>query len=351
MKTKKFILLAALICCFGAGVANGQTTVASGTCGDNLTWVLTSDSTLTISGSGKMWHYPTTNVPWYSYRNMIKTLVIGESVTSIYDYAFLDCRGLTSVTIGYVTTIKHSSGLTWVNIGYPGILNYVRRDKIILTDEAYRYFEEAYRNLKEYKYIGKELYVCSKKDSYLIIQPIISDTIIVSYGYKYPNSYGDARNYNRVESKSGDALSYDYFTTDFRSLLELKDDKWWGNVVLTTQSTLNDLQAYYNNTGKTSAFQKEYNSWKQRLIKDYGQNYGTKIANGILETGMTKSMVKSMKKYYYEFKGSNTIVQGDVEYYEIQTLTTPSKYISKVSARKMLKFLNGKLIKIEPAKK
>jgi hypothetical protein len=256
-----------------------------------------------------------------------KTLVIGKSVTSIYDYAFLDCNGLTSVTISNPSILG-------------SIRKTVNRDKIILTDEARRSMEETYRFLKEYK----ELYVCSKKDSYLIIHPIIPD-IIFHDGYNY---YVSANIYH-VESKSGESWIYNYFTTDFSSLVTLKESDWLNNyAALTTQSALNNLQAYYNNTGKTSAFQKEYNSWKQRLIKDYGQNYGTKIANGILETGMTKSMVESMKKYYYKFKGSNTIVQGDVEYYEIITLTTPSKYISKVSALKELKFLNGKLIKISP---
>ena len=34
-----------------------ETGNASGTCGDNLTWTLTADGTLTISGSGEMNSY------------------------------------------------------------------------------------------------------------------------------------------------------------------------------------------------------------------------------------------------------------------------------------------------------
>ncbi len=62
---------------------------ASGTCGDNLTWVLDTDGTLTISGSGAMTNfYSNTNAPWYNYSSSIKKLVIKEGVTSIGNYAF-----------------------------------------------------------------------------------------------------------------------------------------------------------------------------------------------------------------------------------------------------------------------
>ena len=78
--------------------------IASGTCGadgDNLTWTLSCDSLLTISGSGAMEDYSSTGAPWYGdYRSKIKTLVIDDGVTSIGDYAFEGCSGLTSVTIG-----------------------------------------------------------------------------------------------------------------------------------------------------------------------------------------------------------------------------------------------------------
>ena len=73
----------------------------SGKCGDNLTWSLDTDTgVLTISGTGDMynWDY-SDDVPWYSNRSSIKTVVIGDSVTSIGACAFYNCTGLTSVTI------------------------------------------------------------------------------------------------------------------------------------------------------------------------------------------------------------------------------------------------------------
>ena len=80
-----------------------ETVIASGTCGaqgDNLTWVLTDNGVLTISGSGKMASYTDTSVsPWYSHRTKITSVVIEDGVTSLGNYAFYACYKLASVSI------------------------------------------------------------------------------------------------------------------------------------------------------------------------------------------------------------------------------------------------------------
>lgn len=77
--------------------------IASGTCGaqgENLTWVLTADGTLTISGSGKMQGYSDSSVaPWYPHRTKILSAVVEDGVTSIGDYAFYACLKLISVNL------------------------------------------------------------------------------------------------------------------------------------------------------------------------------------------------------------------------------------------------------------
>ena len=74
-------------------------TVASGDCGDNLTWTLDDKGTLTISGTGAMRNYDWNGSPWFSRSSSVKTVVIGSGVTGIGDCAFYFCEALTSVTI------------------------------------------------------------------------------------------------------------------------------------------------------------------------------------------------------------------------------------------------------------
>ena len=74
--------------------------IDSGTCGGDLTWVLTQDGTLTISGSGEMWGYTdSSTAPWYKNRENIVNAVVTSGVTSIGGLAFYGCSGLTSITI------------------------------------------------------------------------------------------------------------------------------------------------------------------------------------------------------------------------------------------------------------
>ncbi|MBR3817884.1 MAG: leucine-rich repeat protein [Clostridia bacterium] len=96
----------------------------SGTCGDNLTWTLdTNTGRLIINGSGEMYDWISgSSVPWYSYRSYIEKVRISNSVTSIGEYAFYDCSGLTSITIpDSVTSIGkyafyYCSGLSRITI-------------------------------------------------------------------------------------------------------------------------------------------------------------------------------------------------------------------------------------------
>ena len=74
----------------------------------DLTWTLTADGTLTISGTGAMKDY-SYDSPACDNSN-IKKVVIEEGVTSIGDSAFSDCRSLTDITIpGSVTSIGNGA--------------------------------------------------------------------------------------------------------------------------------------------------------------------------------------------------------------------------------------------------
>ena len=95
----------------------------SGTCGDNLTWIFTTaDSTLTISGTGEMYNYNSSDQPWYNFYQGIKNISISEGVTSIGNNAFSNYSTLMQITIpDGMTNIGNSafigcSALTQVTI-------------------------------------------------------------------------------------------------------------------------------------------------------------------------------------------------------------------------------------------
>ena len=96
---------------FGGGEFLGGTT-------GELTWTLTEDGVLTITGEGPMPDYrdggTSETPPWYPHVNRISSLTIGEGVTRIGDYAFMLCSFVTEVVIPESVT---SMG-DWAFYGY-----------------------------------------------------------------------------------------------------------------------------------------------------------------------------------------------------------------------------------------
>ena len=97
--------------------------ISSGICGDNATWVLDEDYTLTIFGTGEV-----TNGTWYDYdagvdyRKSIKSVVVEEGITGLTGYSggsstikvglFFACSNLTSITLPSTLT-NISNGCFW----------------------------------------------------------------------------------------------------------------------------------------------------------------------------------------------------------------------------------------------
>lgn len=92
--------------------------VAQGNCGDHLTWALSRDGVMTISGYGDMWNYRLsynsrsniykTNAPWMSASSSVavwKVEIVGN-VTSIGDYAFYRLKTLGYNTLYFPETLR-----------------------------------------------------------------------------------------------------------------------------------------------------------------------------------------------------------------------------------------------------
>ena len=131
---KKLSLLF-LICILSALSINA--TVYSGSCGangDNVKYSLdTSTGLLSITGTGAMTNYSSSSsVPWYSNRSYIKSVDIANGVTSIGDFAYQYCYGLTFINIPQSVTsigeraLANCSSLTSVTI--PPNVTSIRRE-------------------------------------------------------------------------------------------------------------------------------------------------------------------------------------------------------------------------------
>ena len=101
--------------------------IASGYCGaegdgSTLTWQLTCDSVLTISGEGNMADYTNNTMPWYLYISQINRVILPNNLKNIGNNAFYNCSGLASINIpNSVTSIGtyaffNCLGLTYITI-------------------------------------------------------------------------------------------------------------------------------------------------------------------------------------------------------------------------------------------
>ena len=122
MKTRKLRLLSALLAlamllallptaAFAEDTVYGTLSgVPSGNCGaegDNLTWTLDSDGTLTISGTGAMADYVVgKDQPWYGQKDKIKKFVVENGVTTIGNVAFSGHTELTEVDMSNATSLE-----------------------------------------------------------------------------------------------------------------------------------------------------------------------------------------------------------------------------------------------------
>lgn len=90
---------------------------AEGSCGDNCTYLLDNNGTLTINGTGNMADYSdASSVPWSSIRGDIKKIVVSEGVTSIGNNCFNLCTAATTISLPSTITSVGESSFAYVPI-------------------------------------------------------------------------------------------------------------------------------------------------------------------------------------------------------------------------------------------
>ncbi len=161
---KKKILFTAVVMILVCIMTVCVSAAYSGTCGDNLTWVLDDEGTLTISGTGYMWEWwYLVDTPWQPYWDSIKTVIIEDGVTSIGYGAFNGCSSLTNVEI--------PDSITSINL-----LAFLACDKLerISVDNENKH------------YLNDEIGVLFDKDKTMLIQYPVGNMVTTSY--EIPNS-------------------------------------------------------------------------------------------------------------------------------------------------------------------
>lgn len=90
---------------------DGVTLCGFGSCGENLTWSITGDGTLVITGTGAMDDFGNdARAPWEDLEDDIKALRVEEGVTGIGECAFYGCGKLESVSLpSSLTEIRYSA--------------------------------------------------------------------------------------------------------------------------------------------------------------------------------------------------------------------------------------------------
>lgn len=175
--------------------------IASGTCGDNLTWQLFDNGTLEISGTGEMTDFnrfaedgDNNAIPWKNYRQQIKSVIINEGVTSIGNQAFWGRNWFTESDLDdSLISVSLPTTLTKINGGaFSGCFNLTSitiPNNVQLIDDYAFFFCRSLANIKLSSSL-KEIGVSAFESSGLknIDLPNRSVTTIKSFAFSSCNN-------------------------------------------------------------------------------------------------------------------------------------------------------------------
>lgn len=206
-KVRKVLILLAIIIgmiFIRANIANAaDSVIASGDCGESITWSLNNTGILTISGSGSMTNGKES--PWSKYQDKVKSVVFDGAITSVGSYAFEDNQNIKEIEIP--TTIQ--------TIGSYAFYNCTSLKEINITSGLYRVSSYAFDGCSSLENVdlGKNIMYINEcafanctslktikftSDFYTIndADTTISSTATI-YGYNYSNAFYYAHYYGR----------------------------------------------------------------------------------------------------------------------------------------------------------
>ena len=183
----------------------------SGKCGDDLYWAY-SNKEVKITGTGAMYNYTDSTMPWTLLRDSIKIVRIGNNATSIGEYAFANTPKLAELYIG--TNVEDIGANAFAGC---------KRLYDIYCYPTYPPFAEtsSFANYNVYLYVP-----CENQRDYLLdvvwgefkfiecigseVVALPDDTVIVSPGYEdvtitWPSNEG-AETYTLVITKGGETF-------------------------------------------------------------------------------------------------------------------------------------------------
>ena len=89
------------------GVRAAGGILASGTAGENITWTLTEDYHLSLTGTGPMDDYTSSSAPWDSYSNRLTSVELSEGITTVGSCSFYCAYKLSEAKLPSTLTAIH----------------------------------------------------------------------------------------------------------------------------------------------------------------------------------------------------------------------------------------------------
>ena len=332
----------------------------SGKCGDNLTWELTQDGELIISGTGEMYDYEE-NAPWFDYQYNVKKIIINEGVTALGETAFSYCYNAKEISIpdsvydirdeafwccGGIESVSISKNVK--NIGTYAF-GYCRSLKSIIVDKDNQ------------NYYSDRLALYNKNKTVLYQYALNSDnttyTVPESVTKLYCVSFASAKNLKTlyVLSSYVSAMTYTfaydsfdvYCHKDTSLYMAIKSGSLSGNVVLhDIDADLNDVDNNNENENgngeQNNSDDKDLtnNTDDQQVLKDNisytfqdadGNNYSTQadgkakvLIFGRKNCGNTSWTLRKLKDNHYKHDNVD-ILLVDIENSDSETLKSYSE--------------------------